>query len=286
MKQQPEETSLLAQEFLRAVEIMARLRAPGGCPWDRAQSFASIRRHTIEEAYEVLDAIDREHWPDLQDELGDLLLQVLFYAEMAAEANHFTLGSVLENLNAKLIRRHPHVFGDADAAKTPEGALANWEAIKRAEKQAKSSAQSSAHAAPSMLDTVPQSLPALLEAEKLGKKAARVGFDWPSADAVLLKVDEELAELRDAITENDAAHIEEELGDLLFSVANLARKLKLTPEMALRASSRKFRSRFQQMEQSAAPGRPLESYASAELEALWVQAKRREARESLHKPSL
>ncbi len=273
MNAQPERTTDLAQEFLRSVEIMARLRAPGGCPWDRAQNFTSIRKHTIEEAYEVLDAIDRENWPDLLDELGDLLLQVLFYAEMAAEAGHFTLQAVLENLNAKLIRRHPHVFGDVDAAKTPEGALANWEAIKRAEKLASTSAQPAA----SMLDAVPQSLPALLEAEKLAKKAASIGFDWPSAEPVLLKVDEELAELRAAMAEDHAAHIEEELGDLFFSVANLARKLKHSPELALRASNRKFRNRFRQMEQSAAPDRTLESYSTAELESLWVQAKRREA---------
>ncbi len=273
MNDQPARTTNLAQEFLRSVEIMARLRAPGGCPWDRAQSFTSIRKHTIEEAYEVLDAIDRENWPDLLDELGDLLLQVLFYAEMAAEAGYFTLQAVLENLNAKLIRRHPHVFGDVDAANTPEGALANWEAIKRAEKLASTSTQPTA----SMLDAVPQSLPALLEAEKLAKKAASIGFDWPSADPVLLKVDEELAELRAAMAEGHAAHIEEELGDLFFSVANLARKLKHSPELALRASNRKFRSRFRQMEQSVAPGKPLESYSAAELETLWVQAKHREA---------
>ena len=266
-------SDVLAHEFLRSVQIMARLRAPGGCPWDREQTFASIRRHTLEETYEVLDAIDREHWPDVKDELGDLLLQVLFYAEMAEEAHYFTLHNVLENLNAKLIRRHPHVFGDADAAKTPEGALANWEAIKRAEKQSQPSAQKT----PSLLDSVPRSLPALLESEKISKKAASIGFDWSNAEDVLLKVDEELAELRAAILENDAAHVEEELGDLLFSVANLARKLKLTPELALRACNRKFRSRFLHMEQSCASDRPLESYSSAELEALWVQAKRRES---------
>jgi len=243
---------------------MARLRAPGGCPWDREQTFATIRRYTLEETYEVLDAIEREDWPGLTDELGDLLLQVLFYAEMAREAGYFELRDVIENLNAKLVRRHPHVFDDRVGVESADQVLANWEEIKKQERAERG-------ATASLLDAVPRNLPALMEAGKLGSKAASVGFDWDSAAPVFDKLDEELNELREAIAAGDSAAQTEELGDLLFTVVNLARKLGVQAELALRASNAKFRRRLEAMESSVAG--PLAERSSAELEELWNRAK-------------
>jgi MazG family protein len=275
---QPETGAL----FQQSVSIMARLRGPGGCPWDREQSFATIRKYTLEETYEVLDAIEREHWADLAEELGDLLLQVLFYAQMGSEAGYFTIDDVLEHLNRKLIRRHPHVFGDeasaaagnraqvdASAATAPAGVLANWEAIKQAEK-AKDGEQQS------LLDEVPRGFPALLEATKLGSKAAKVGFDWPDRVGLLEKVEEECREI-DVEVHNGApaSTIEGEVGDLLFTAVNLARHLKVDPELALRRTNGKFRRRFADMERAA--GGELHGRSAAELEALWEEAKQREA---------
>ncbi|MGC9293214.1 MAG: nucleoside triphosphate pyrophosphohydrolase [Acidobacteriaceae bacterium] len=258
--------------FAQAVSIMARLRAPDGCPWDREQDFTSIQRYTVEETYEVLDAIDRQHWPDLKDELGDLLLQVLFYAQLAQEAGHFTLLDVLNNLNTKLVRRHPHVFGALQGVKTPEEVMANWDVIKQEEKSKRSD-----HAEDtSLLDGVLRSLPALIEAEKLGKKAARVGFDWPNAEDVLRKLDEELAELRSAITSKNRQQQEEEIGDLLFTVVNLSRKMEIDAEFSLRAGNAKFRRRFSTMERLAAGGKTLGQRTPEELEQLWDLAKKME----------
>ncbi len=263
------------EAFSRAVEIMARLRAPGGCPWDREQTFDSIRRYTLEETYEVLDAIEREDWSGLKDELGDLLLQVLFYAEMAREAGYFQLQDVIENLNAKLIRRHPHVFANRAGVDSADQVLANWEEIKRSERSERGGSIRS-----SMLDAVPRSLPALMEASKLGSKAASIGFDWENAGPVFEKLEEELNELRTAIAADkhgeNSAEQQEELGDVLFTVVNLARKLGLQAELALRGSNAKFRRRFREMELSADPARPLEQLSSAELEALWNLAKAHE----------
>ncbi len=263
------------EAFARAVEIMARLRAPGGCPWDREQTFDSIRRYTLEETYEVLDAIEREDWPGLKDELGDLLLQVLFYAEMAREAGYFQLQEVIENLNAKLIRRHPHVFANRPGVESADQVLASWEEIKKSERPERGGL-----ANPSMLDAVPRNLPALMEASKLGSKAASVGFDWETAAPVFEKLEEELNELRNAIAADthaeNLAEQQEELGDVLFTVVNLARKLGLQAELALRASNAKFRQRFRQMELFADTPRPLEELSSAELEELWNRAKARE----------
>jgi MazG family protein len=269
--------------FQESVAIMARLRGPGGCPWDREQSFATIRKYTLEETYEVLDAIEREHWDDLGEELGDLLLQVLFYAQMGDEAGYFSIVDVLAHLNRKLIRRHPHVFGDeasaaagnraqvdAAAASEPSGVLANWEAIKRAEKTAGKSDESS------LLDGVPRSFPALLEATKLGSKAAKVGFDWPDRAGLLEKVEEECREIEIEVLAGAAPEaVEGEVGDLLFTVVNLARHLKVDPELALRRTNAKFRRRFAAMEQAS--GRELSERNAAELEALWAQAKQQEA---------
>jgi len=254
-----------AREVQRAAAIMARLRAADGCPWDREQTFDSIKPYTLEETYEVFDAIERRAWPELKDELGDLLLQVLFYAQMAAEAGYFDLRDVAENLNAKLIRRHPHVFGDVQATDS-SAVLRNWEQIKVEEKKA-------ANSEASLLDGIPRSMPATLEATKLGSKAAKVGFDWPDANGLFAKLAEEIAELRAEIERNDVERVEAEFGDLLFTAMNLARHLKVDAESALRRSNAKFRARFAAMERAAGGSTALEALSAAELERLWEEAK-------------
>ena len=259
----------------QAIAIMARLRGPSGCPWDREQTFDSIKRHTLEETYEVFDAIERRAWPDLKDELGDLLLQVFFYAQMAAEAGLFDIAEVATNLNAKLIRRHPHVFGDATATDA-SAVLHDWEMIKRTEK--KSKAKNSESTSVSLLDDVPRSMPGILEAIKLGSKAAKVGFDWPDVDGtaseLFEKLQEEIAELQEEVkVDSSSAAASGELGDILFTVVNLARHLKMDPESALRETNRRFRLRFSAMEKMAGGYEGLERSSSIELEALWVRAK-------------
>jgi nucleoside triphosphate diphosphatase len=249
----------------RAAAIMARLRGPGGCPWDREQTFDSIKRHTLEETYEVFDAIERRDWPELKDELGDLLLQVLFYAQMADDAGYFNLRDVAEGLTAKLVRRHPHVFGDVDA-ETPDAVLRNWEQIKIEEKKQKPKGDS-------LLDEIPRSMPATLEATKLGSKAAKVGFDWPDASGLFAKMDEELAELMVEVEAKHTGNVEAEFGDLLFTTMNLARHLKVDPESALRCSSAKFRARFAAMEREAGGADALAAMPPEGLERMWEQAK-------------
>ena len=274
---QRQQDASAGQLFADAVAIMARLRAPGGCPWDREQTFSTIRKYTLEETYEVLDAIEREHWHDLADELGDLLLQVLFYAEMAAEAGHFSISDVIANLNRKLVRRHPHVFGEeasAAAGNRAEGldtegigatqVLRNWEQIKTLEK--KSQAPGTGR-----LDHVSRAMPALAEAGKIGSKAAKAGFDWPEVGGVIAKLKEETAELVAEIARGDLVAAGQEMGDLLFTVANLARHLKADPELSLRDANAKFRRRFSAME--AISPRPLEELSPEELEDLWSQTK-------------
>ena len=264
----------VAQHLVEAVAIMARLRAPDGCPWDREQTFDSIKRHTLEETYEVFDAIERRAWPDLKDELGDLLLQVLFYAQMASEAGYFNIADVAANLNAKLIRRHPHVFADVDA-NDADAVLRNWEQIKRVEKQAAAATQTS------MLDDVPRSMPAMLEANKLGSRAAKIGFDWPNADGrageLFAKLQEEIGELQAELNgpreRTPSSAVEEELGDLLFTAVNLARHLKVDPEAALRASNAKFRQRFRAMEKAAGGTDALAAHTPPQLEERWNEAK-------------
>lgn len=229
------------------LHIMARLRDPdGGCPWDLEQTFATIAPYTIEEAYEVEDAIARNDLPALKDELGDLLLQVVFHARMAEEAGHFTFPDIAAGISEKMIRRHPHVFGDVDA-RHAEAVSANWESIKAAERAAKAEADVE-HGLSAVLAGVTPGLPALLRAVKLQNRAARVGFDWPDKKPVFDKIREELKELEVEIESGTSGRIEEEFGDFLFVVANLARHLKLDPETALRAANRKFERRFSQME--------------------------------------
>jgi len=249
----------------RAAAIMARLRGPDGCPWDREQTFDTIKRHTLEETYEVFDAIERRDWPELKDELGDLLLQVLFYAQMADDAGYFNLRDVAEGLTAKLVRRHPHVFGDVDA-ETPDAVLSNWEQIKIEEKKQKPKGDS-------LLEEIPRSMPATLEATKLGSKAAKVGFDWPDASGLFAKMDEELAELMVEVEAKHSENVEAEFGDLLFTAMNLARHLKVDPESALRSSNAKFRARFAAMEREAGGAEILKQMAPEELEKMWEQAK-------------
>jgi ATP diphosphatase len=243
----------------RLVAIMARLRDPvSGCEWDVAQDFATIAPYTIEEAYEVADAIQRGDMADLKDELGDLLLQVVFHARMAEEAGLFALPDVVTSISDKMERRHPHIFGDR-----PEGGHYLWEQIKAEERAAKTTSGAGA------LDGVALGLPALLRAEKLQKRAARTGFDWPDAEGARAKVDEEIAEVEAA---TNAAEREEEIGDLLFAVVNWARKLGIDPEAALRAANEKFEKRFKAME--AVAGNAFEALDLDAKEALWQQVKR------------
>jgi MazG family protein len=279
-----------ARLFEQSVQIMARLRSPDGCPWDREQSFDTIRKYTLEETYEVFDAIERRDFPHLAEELGDLLLQVLFYAEMAANDGHFTIGDVLGHLNNKLIRRHPHVFGDeasraagnlaqvdAAVASSSAGVLRNWDQIKAAEKGSVGSGDGAAgNQPPSRLDSVQRAMPALAEAAKLGGKAQRAGFDWPHWRDLLPKLAEETAELEAEAASGDPARkpqVEAELGDLLFTVVNLGRHLGVDAEMALRGCNRRFRERFRAMETTSP--RPLEQLSPPELESLWAAAKRK-----------
>ena len=274
--------------FAQSAAIMARLRAPGGCPWDREQSFDSIRKYTLEETYEVFDAIERRDFSHLAEELGDLLLQVLFYAEMAANEGRFTIAEVLDYLNRKLVPRHPHVFGDeasraagnrADVDAAVEGSsaavLRNWEEIKQAEAPRALLSPETSEAC-SRLDTVQRAMPALAEAAKLGSKAAKSGFDWPDWRDLLPKIAEETRELEtEAVSEDPARKpaVEAELGDLLFTVVNLGRHLGVDAEMALRGCNLRFRQRFSEMEKASS--KPLEELSPDELEALWAQAKRK-----------
>ena len=239
-----------SRELSRLIEIMAALRDPdGGCPWDLEQDFDSIRHYTIEEAYEVADAIERRDFEDLRDELGDLLLQPVYHAQMASERGLFDIGDVVLAITQKLIRRHPHVFG-TDAATGAAGAKANWEEIK-ADERARKAARRTSDREPSRLDDVPQVLPALSRAEKLAQRVAGVGFDWPHWQDTRAKVQEELDEVAEAAEAGDAARKHEEVGDLLFAVVNLARQLGVDAEAALRDANLKFTRRFHYVEERA-----------------------------------
>ncbi|EEB69697.1 nucleoside triphosphate pyrophosphohydrolase [Phaeobacter italicus] len=251
----------------RLLEIMRRLRDPeGGCPWDIEQDFASIAPYTIEEAYEVADAIEREAWDELKGELGDLLFQSVFHAQMAAEAGHFTFQDVVTTMSNKMVSRHPHVFGDESREKSAEQQTADWEAIKAAERAGK--------AQQGTLDGVAVGLPALLRAYKLQKRAARVGFDWPTTNEVIDKIAEEAAELVEARDSLSQDEVEEEFGDLMFVMANLGRHLGVEPEAALRRANAKFIRRFEGVEAKlAARGKRPEDSDLAEMDALWDEVK-------------
>ncbi len=294
------------ERFERAVQIMARLRAPGGCPWDREQTFDTIKPYTLEETYEVLEAIDNRDWHELTGELGDLLLQVLFYSEMAQEAGHFSIDDVLDRLSNKLVDRHPHVFGEVKAD-TPAEVLRNWEALKAEEKKKRLEQRASspvpaagqADDSQSVLAGVSSKMPALLEAHKLSSRAAHVGFDWPEIEGLFEKLAEETAELREelkALPEKPRpsgkgiagsgkpqvphdlrGRMEDEVGDLFFVLVNIARYLSLDPESALKKTNRKFKRRFQWLEeQLRSRGRRPQDASIEELEELWQQAKRQE----------
>jgi MazG family protein len=292
------------ERFERAVEIMARLRAPGGCPWDREQTFDSIKPFTLEETYEVLEAIDNRDWDELEGELGDLLLQVLFYAEMAQEEKRFSINEVLDRLSNKLVDRHPHVFGEVKA-ETSGDVLRNWEALKAEEKKRRLEAGGGKKtkeetAKESVLAGVSSGVPALLEAFKLSSRAAHVGFEWPVIEGLFDKLHEETEELREDLKDYPApgprppqrgvagasglhipdelrARLEDEVGDLLFVLVNIARYLSLDPESALRKTNRKFRRRFQWMEERMRErGKKLPEATLEELESLWQESKQQE----------
>ena len=291
------------ERFERAVSIMARLRGPGGCPWDREQTFDSIKPYTLEETYEVLEAIDNRDWDELTGELGDLLLQVLFYAQMAKDQGTFSIDDVLDRLSNKLVDRHPHVFGDVKAETSSE-VLRNWQALKAEEKKKRSAgsgdAATDSGASESLLAGVSTAMPALMEAYKLSSRAAHAGFDWPDMAGLFEKLQEETEELQQdleefpapgprphgrgiagagapKIPENLRQRLEGEVGDLFFVLVNIARYLSLDPESALRKTNRKFKQRFQWMEkQLRVSGRGLQQASMTELEALWQEAKLQE----------
>lgn len=261
-----------AERFNEFVGIMERLRAPGGCPWDREQDHLTLRRYIIEEAYELIQAIDEGNPRAVCEECGDLMLQVVFVARIAEELGDFDIADVMTGISQKLIRRHPHVFGDINVKDSDE-VIQNWEMIKAGERRQKNED-------PSVLSGVPRGLPSLLRASRMQERAAKTGFDWPCGDItpVLAKVEEEIAELKEAITKNpESAEVNEEFGDLLFAMANLARHLKIDPEAAGHKACEKFDSRFRYVEKRAAEtGRGWGDFSLEELEAYWVSAKQRE----------
>jgi MazG family protein len=276
--------------FAKLAAVMARLRAPGGCPWDREQTHSTLRTYLIEEAYEVLDALDSRDDSKFAEELGDLLLQVLFHAQIAAETRRFSINDVIREIHDKMIRRHPHVFGNVKA-KTSAQVLRNWELLKKQERQSKSEvapassrqaqrgpARRSDSEGGSLLDGVPATIPALLRAFQLTRKAARIGFDWPNVEGIFDKLHEESAELREVLHEKDSPErVESELGDILFVAVNLSRFLNVDPEIALHRASAKFTRRFREMEKIAIEkGTTLAEIPRPQLESLWDQSKQRE----------
>jgi MazG family protein len=276
----------MSASFDELVSVMARLRAPGGCPWDREQTYASLSQYLLEEAYETFDAIHEADstgdTANLKEELGDLLLQVVFHSTIAAEKGDFTIDEVSAGVVQKLVLRHPHVFGDAKLERAKD-VLDNWDELK-ANERAASGRKAKEHR--SILDEVPVHFPALLEALKVTKKAAKVGFDWQDKARIFDKLDEEVAELKAAIYNDDAANIDEEIGDLLFVVVNLARQLDVEPETALKKTNRKFRRRFRFIEEAlAAAGKELDETPLEEMDALWNSSKNRYVYDASHDPS-
>ena len=264
----------MSKSFDDLVAVMARLRAPGGCPWDREQTYASLSQYLLEEAYETFDAIQEADATgdstNLREELGDLLLQVVFHATIGAEKGDFTIDDVADGVTQKLILRHPHVFGDAKL-EAAQDVLDNWDTLKANERAASGKKEK---VGDSILDEVPVHFPALLEALKVTKRAAKVGFDWEDEAQIFDKLEEEVTELRAAIEENDRTHVEEEIGDLLFVIVNLARRLDIEPETALKRGNRKFRQRFQFVETKLrSAGKKPEESGLIEMDALWNLAK-------------
>src|SRR3954449_8970348 len=252
------------RSFDELVQLMQTLRGPNGCPWDRKQTLPSLKPFVIEESYEVVDAIDRADRAGLAEELGDFLLQAVFIAEITREEGSFDIYDAVTAIHDKLVRRHPHVFGDVEA-NDAEQVLVNWEKLKNEERKAENK---------SVLAGVPQSLPALLKASRLTEKAARVGFDWRRTDDVFDKLSEEIAEVREAIDSGDQSNVHEELGDLLFTIANIARKLEVNAEEALQSTNRKFSRRFESMEKKVhGSGRNIDQLTLEEMDALWDKAK-------------
>lgn len=268
--------------FEDLVEVQIRLLAPNGCPWDREQTHESLRTYLIEEAYEVLDALESGDPDKFAEELGDLLLQIIFHSQLASQAGLFNVGDVIQRVHTKMERRHPHVFG-TDKADSAGQVLKNWEHLKAEERRQERAARglqavdASDEKSASLLSGIPRTLPAVMEAYQLTRRASRVGFDWPNVEGVLEKLREEIKELESEIASGDAAKIESEAGDLLFSVVNVVRFLKLDPEIALKKANRKFVERFRDMEsEGAASGKKLADLNAAELDALWNAAKMRE----------
>ncbi len=264
----------LLERFLSLVSLVERLRGPGGCPWDRVQTARDLRTYILEEVYEVIDAINRQDAPALEEELGDLLFQVLFMADVGSEAGAFDLAGVMAAVEGKMIRRHPHVFGDA-AADTPDQVVDRWNRIKTGERS--SGARGDHGGGDGYLDGLPATLPALYRAHKLATRSARIGFDWSDARGVLDKLDEELEEFRDALDSGDPARQRHEIGDLLFTVANLSRHCKVDPEQALMECNNRFRLRFHRMEALlASEGITLEQATEEQMELMWERVKSEE----------
>jgi len=262
-------TAGAGEKFQLLVDLMARLRAPGGCPWDREQTFDSIKPYLLEETYEVMDAIDARDWPELAGELGDLMLQAVFFSQMAAEQNLFRIEDAVDAINQKLVRRHPHIFGN-ETAQTGDDVRKIWGEVKAQEKKGKGGG--------ALLDGVPRALPALVEAQQITSRAATAGFDWSNAEQVLEKLREELAEFNTARRSGSSDQMEDELGDLLFVLVNLARFVKVDPEQALRRTNAKFRRRFGYVEEKLAERGVSPSDSNIdEMESLWQQAKSRES---------
>jgi MazG family protein len=263
------------EKFERLVEIMATLRGPNGCPWDKQQDFNSLKPMLVEEVYEVLEAIENNDFEGLSEELGDVLLHVVFHACLGKEAGQFDINTVIDKISEKLVRRHPHVFG-TETAGTPEEVIKNWEAIKAKEKEQKLKSRTPEQR--SLLEGIPSKLPAIHEAHQISSRAARVGFDWPDIEGIFDKLQEEVGELKDVIAgqadDKRRERLEDEIGDILFVIVNISRYLKIDSESALKRANRKFKSRFQYMERELAQeGKTLDQTSPEEMETLWQKAK-------------
>jgi MazG family protein len=265
------------EKFERLIEIMATLRGPNGCPWDKQQDFNSLKPMLVEEVYEVLEAVENGDFDGISEELGDLLLHVVFHAQLGKEAGKFDINDVIAKISDKLVRRHPHVFGN-ESASSPEEVIKNWEAIKAQEKAQKLTSRTQEQR--SLLEGIPSKLPAIHEAHQISSRAARVGFDWPDIEGIFDKLQEEVRELKDEIStpssnsDERRARLEDEIGDMFFVIVNIARYLKIDSESALKRANRKFKSRFQYMESELARnGKTLEQTSFEEMEALWQKAK-------------